>query len=71
MQWDGILQNLMGAAIFTVLGIVLFGVSFWVFDKMTPYSLWKELIEEHNTALAIVIGAVSLGMCLIIAMAVH
>ena len=71
MQWDGILQNLAGAFVFTVLGIVLFGVSFWIFDKMTPYSLWKELIEEHNTALAIVIGAVSLGMCLIIAMAVH
>lgn len=71
MQWDGILQNLVGAFIFTVLGIFLFGVSFWIFDKMTPYSLWKELIEEHNTALAIVIGAVSLGMCLIIAMAVH
>lgn len=71
MQWDGILQNLVGAFVFTVLGILLFGVSFWIFDKMTPYSLWKELIEEHNTALAIVIGAVSLGMCLIIAMAVH
>ncbi len=71
MQWDGILQNLVGAAVFTVLGIALFGVSFWVFDKMTPYSLWKELIEEHNTALAIVIGSISLGMCLIIAMAVH
>jgi len=71
MQWDGILQNLVGAAIFTVLGMVLFGLSFWVFNRLAPFSLWKELIEEHNTALAIVIGSVSLGMCLIIAMAVH
>ncbi|MCC6273446.1 MAG: DUF350 domain-containing protein [Deltaproteobacteria bacterium] len=71
MQWDGILQNLLSAAIFTALGMVLFVISFFVFDKITPYSLWKELIEEHNTALAIVIGSISLGMCLIIAMAVH
>lgn len=71
MQWDGILQNLLSAAVFTALGMVLFVISFFVFDKITPYSLWKELIEEHNTALAIVIGSISLGMCLIIAMAVH
>ncbi|MCC7343765.1 MAG: DUF350 domain-containing protein [Deltaproteobacteria bacterium] len=71
MQWDGILQNLLSAAVFTALGMLLFVISFFVFDKITPYSLWKELIEEHNTALAIVIGSISLGMCLIIAMAVH
>ncbi|KAB2838457.1 DUF350 domain-containing protein [bacterium] len=71
MQWDGFLQNLLSAAVFTALGMVLFVISFFVFDKITPYSLWKELIEEHNTALAIVIGSISLGMCLIIAMAVH
>ena len=71
MQWDGILQNLAGAALFTALGMVLFLLSFWIFHKIAPFSLWKELIEEHNTALAILMGAVSLGMCLIIAMAVH
>ena len=71
MQWDGIFQNLAGAALFTALGMLLFALSFWIFNKVAPFSLWKELIEEHNTALAIVIGAVSLGMSLIIAMAVH
>jgi putative membrane protein len=62
---------LLNALVFSLLGIVLFVVAFLVFDKLTPFSLWKEIVEEHNTALAILLGAVSLGMCIIIAAAVH
>jgi uncharacterized membrane protein YjfL (UPF0719 family) len=40
-------------------------------DKLTPYALWKEIVEEKNVALAIMVGAISLGMCIIIAAAVH
>ena len=32
---------------------------------------WKEIVEDKNIALAILIGAISLGMCIIIAAAVH
>ena len=42
-----------------------------VIDKFTPYNLWKEIVQEHNTALAILLGAMSLGICVIIAAAVH
>ena len=40
-------------------------------DTLTPYSLWKEISEDRNTALAIVVGAMSLGICTIIAAAIH
>ena len=40
-------------------------------DKLTPYHLWNEICEEQNTALAIMVGAMSIGMCIIIAAAVH
>jgi hypothetical protein len=33
--------------------------------------LWKEIVEDKNTALAILVGAMSLGMCIIIASAIH
>jgi uncharacterized membrane protein YjfL (UPF0719 family) len=59
------------ALVYALLGIVLFVVSFALMEKITPYSLWKEIIEEHNTALAILVGLMSLGMCIIIAAAVH
>jgi len=59
------------AVVFAFLGVVIFGVSFFVIDLLTPYQLWKEIVEEKNSALAIVVGAMSLGICLIIAAAVH
>jgi uncharacterized membrane protein YjfL (UPF0719 family) len=62
---------LLNAVVYSLLGILIFIVSFVVLDKMTPYSLWKEICEEHNTALAILVGAMSIGISIIIASAVH
>ena len=59
------------AVVFAFLGVIIFWVSFLVIDLMTPYKLWKEIIDEHNFALAIVVGAMSLGICIIIAAAIH
>ena len=64
-------QNLLNALTYAVLGIVIFVFVFAILDKMTPYHLWKEIVEDKNIALAILIGAISLGMCIIIAAAVH
>ena len=64
-------QNLINALIFAVLGIVIFILAFFLMDKLTPYHLWKEIVQEHNIALAILVGSLSMGLCLIIAAAVH
>ena len=50
---------------------MIFIFCFFLLDKMTPYHLWREITEDKNIALAILIGAISLGMCIIIAAAVH
>jgi putative membrane protein len=63
--------NLINAMIYSALGILIFVVAFVLVDKLTPYHLWNEIVREHNTALAILIGAMSIGMCIIIAAAVH
>ena len=63
--------NVLNAVIYSVLGIRIFVAAFVIVDRMTPYHLWKEIVHEHNTALAILIGAMSIGMCIIIAAAVH
>lgn len=65
------LKYLVGSAVYSLLGLVVFVVGFIVFDKATPGNLWKELIEEHNTAIAIVVGAVAIGISLIISSAIH
>ena len=51
--------NLLNALIYAVLGIVIFIFCFVLLDKMTPYHLWREIVEDKNIALAILIGAIS------------
>jgi len=67
MNWMLVLNSV----VFSLIGLVIFCVGFMVIDKLTPYNLWQELVEKRNTALAIVVGSVSIGVCLIIAAAVH
>jgi putative membrane protein len=65
------INNVVNAIVYAAIGIVIFGGAFLVLDKITPYNLWKEIVQEHNLALAILLGAMSLGLCVIIAAAVH
>jgi putative membrane protein len=64
-------QNIEAALAFAFIGIVVFVAAFVVIDRMTPYQLWKEIVEEKNVALAVLVGAMSIGICIIIAAAVH
>jgi putative membrane protein len=59
------------AIVFALIGIVLFVGTFAIVDKLTPYNLWAEIVEKQNVALAVMVGAMSLGLCIIIAAAVH
>ncbi|MGA2421753.1 MAG: DUF350 domain-containing protein [Candidatus Acidiferrum sp.] len=65
------LANVISALVFTFIGIFVFVLAFVVMDKLTPYHLWKEIVQEHNMALAILVGAMSIGICIIIASAIH
>lgn len=65
------MSNVLNAVVYSLIGIVLFVVVFFLIDKFTPYHLWKEIVEDKNVALAILIGALSIGICIIIAAAVH
>ena len=53
------------------LGIVIFIVSFVLVDRLTPGQLWREIIERQNMAVAVLAGAVAIGLSTIIAAAVH
>lgn len=57
--------------VFVILGLIIFALAFLVIAKATPFSVRKEIEEDHNVALAIVIASVILGTALIIAAAVH
>ena len=62
---------LLGSLVYALMGVVIFWVSFIVIDKLTPYNLWEEIVEKQNMALALVVAAMSLGICIIVAAAIH
>ena len=68
---DTILPVLITTLVFVILGLIIFALAFLVIAKVTPFSVRKEIEEDQNIALAVVIASVILGSALIIAAAVH
>src|SRR3954468_5729903 len=68
---ENLVNNIVAAVVFAVIGILLFIVAFMVFDKLTPGSLWKELLEDQNTALGVLMGCVAIALAIILAAAIH
>jgi putative membrane protein len=68
---ESLLPIVVTTIVFVVIGLIVFALAFLVITKATPFSVRKEIEEDHNTALAIVIASVILGVALIIAAAIH
>ncbi len=68
---EGLVSTLITTLVFVVLGLIIFGLVFFVIAKATPFSVRKEIEEDQNIALGIVIASVILGSALIIAAAIH
>jgi len=67
MNWNMYLETL----IYLWTGIFIFVLFIFLLDKLTPWSLEKELIEDENVALAIIIAGVFIAFGLIIAAAIR
>jgi putative membrane protein len=61
----------LGSILYAVIGVLMFWITFLLIDKLTPYDLWQELVEKQNVALGLVVAAMSLGICVIVAAAIH
>ncbi|AHG93085.1 protein of unknown function DUF350 (plasmid) [Gemmatirosa kalamazoonensis] len=66
-----LLPNAVAALLFAVLGIVIFVLAFVIIDRLTPGDLWRDLLQERNSALAIVMAGIAIGLSIIIAAAIH
>jgi putative membrane protein len=56
--------------VYSIVGLLFFGLGYLLFDRLTPFSVRKEIEEDQNTSLAIIIGAVIIGLSIIIAAAI-
>lgn len=60
-----------GSILYALIGVLVFWLCFVILDKITPYKLWEEIVEKQNIALGIVVGSMAMGICLIVAAAIH
>ncbi len=71
MTMPHLLNQLFVAAVFSIMGLVLCGLVWLVLVKVLPFSLRKEMEDDQNIALGIVLGCLILGISIIIAAAIH
>lgn len=71
MDWQQLFRGVVASLTFAAVGILVLAIAFGLMRWVTPFSIRKELETDHNTALAIVIGSVILGISIIIAAAIH
>lgn len=70
MEYD-LISHLKTAGVFALMGLVIMGLVWILIVKIVPFSMRKEMEEDQNIALGIVMGSVLLGMSIIIAAAIH
>jgi uncharacterized membrane protein YjfL (UPF0719 family) len=55
---------------FAGIGLVVFGIAFWIMGKLAPFSIRKEIEDDQNVALAVIMAGVIIGIAVIIAAAI-
>jgi uncharacterized membrane protein YjfL (UPF0719 family) len=70
-ELQGPLRSLGSALVFSLLGVLLFVLAFAVMRKVLPFNLIKELEEDQNIAVGILLGSIMIGISLIVAAAIH
>ena len=71
VKMEELLPVLATTVIFVLIGLVVFGIAFFIVVKVAPFSVKKEIEDDQNTALAIIIGSIIIGVALIISAAIQ
>lgn len=71
MKLEDLGEAAVSSAVFAGIGVIAFAVAFALIIKITPFSIRKEIEEDQNTSLGIIIAGILIGIALIISAAVH
>ena len=67
MNWSVMLYGIIDTVVYSLVGIVLMGLGFLIITFFTPFSIKKEIEDDQNVSLGIIIGAVIIGISIIVA----
>jgi uncharacterized membrane protein YjfL (UPF0719 family) len=71
VDMEKVLPVLATTLIFVFIGLIVFGIAYWIVVKLAPFSVHKEIEEDQNIALGIIIGAIIIGIAMIISSAIQ
>ena len=71
VKLDELLPVLVTTLIFVLIGLVVFAIAFFIVVLVSPFSVKKEIEEDQNIALAVIIGAMIIGIGMIISAAIQ
>ena len=63
-------RPLVDSIVYSIVGTIVLGLSFYVIEKILPFSMRKEIAEDQNVSLGIILGAFVIGLSIIIAAAI-
>ena len=70
MKLENMGEAALSTAVFAGIGLAVFGIAFWLMTKLAPFSVKKEIEDDQNIALAVIMAGVLIGISLIIAAAI-
>ena len=63
-------RPLVDSIVYSIVGTIVLGLSFYVIEKLLPFSMRKEIEVDQNVALGIVMGSFIIGLALIVSAAI-
>ena len=71
VKLDELMPVLETTIIFVAIGLIVFALAFLIVVLVAPFSVKKEIEDDQNISLAIIIGSVIIGVAMIISAAIH
>jgi len=65
------LRPVVDSVVYSVIGCVILLAAFWLIERILPFSMKKEIEDDQNTSLGIILGAIIIGLSLIISAAIQ
>jgi putative membrane protein len=65
------MKPILNSIIFSFIGIIILLIAYFIIEKITPENTWKEVAQNKNVAVAVVFGALIIGISMIISAAIH
>jgi putative membrane protein len=68
--WETQQGHMVASVVYSLIGVAIFAIAFLLMERIAPFSLKKELAEDDNIAVGILLGSIVIGLSIIISAAI-